>query len=312
MTYLPQSLTVFGGGVIASEYAATFACLGVRVVMIDKYATPLGFLDADLVSGFTREFEQNGGEFRGDSTVQSVEWDGVSKVITVLDDGTVIESDKALVAQGRVANTDTLGLDAAGVVLSDRGLIEVNGQYQTCVDWIYAVGDAIGPPALASSSMKQGRSAAFHALGKPQPEQELITPMGIYTIPEIGCVGLSEAQAIAEHGEVLVGRVNFNELARAQIIAASNGMLKIVADIHGKQILGVQIVGDGATELVHLGQMAMIASLTVDDLAASIFNFPTLAEAYRAAALDVIIKRQKQRRGNSEITDNATVGCANA
>lgn len=294
MTYLPQSLTVFGGGVIASEYAATFASLGVRVVMIDKYPTPLGFLDPDLATSFTREFERNGGRFLGDCNVRSVEWDGVSRVITTLDDDTVIQSDKALVAQGRVANTDWLALDTAGVTLSDRGLIHVNDQFQTEVGWIYAVGDAIGPPALASSSMQQGRSAAFHALGRPHPKQELVTPMGIYTIPEIGCVGLNEGQAIKEFGEVLVGRVDFQDLARAQIIAASGGMLKIVSDIQGKQVLGVQIVGDGATELVHLGQMAMMTSLTIDDLAASIFNFPTLAEAYRAAALDIIRQRKTE------------------
>ena len=139
--------------------------------------------------------------------------------------------------------------------------------------------------------MEQGRLAANHALGKLNSVRESLTPMGIYTIPEISCIGLTEAEARKKHGNVIVGRVQLTDLARGQIMAASGGLLKLVADENGRQLLGVQIVGDGATELIHLGQMAMLASMTVDEIASSIFNFPTLAEAYRMAALDVMHQR---------------------
>jgi len=274
--------------------------LGVHVVMIDRYPTPMGFLDPDLIEIFVREFESNGGEFRGNRKVQSVAWDGISKVVTTLDNGDVIESDKALVAQGRIANTDSLGIDAAGITLTDRGFVTVDEHYQTEIPSVYAVGDAIGPPSLASSSMEQGRSAAGHAFGESQQAinstSSLATPMGIYTIPEMSSVGITELQARKEHGDIIVGQVNLVDLARGQIMAAKNGMLKLVSDAEGKQILGVHIVGDGATELIHLGQMAMKCT-SVDELAGAIFNFPTLAEAYRMAAQNVIRQRKPLKPG---------------
>lgn len=310
MSYLPQSLTVFGGGVIASEYASTFACLGVRVVMIDRYPTPMGFLDPDLIEIFVREFESNGGEFRGNRKVQSVSWDGISKVVTTLDNGDVIESDKALVAQGRIANTDSLGIDAAGITLTDRGFVTVDEHYQTEIPSVYAVGDAIGPPSLASSSMEQGRSAAGHAFGESQQAihttTSLATPMGIYTIPEMSSVGITEQQARKEHGDIIVGQVNLVDLARGQIMATKSGMLKLVSDREGKKLLGVHIVGDGATELIHLGQMAMKCT-SVDELAGAIFNFPTLAEAYRMAAQNVIRQRKPIKSGLAEEASELTM-----
>ena len=295
MTYLPRTLTIFGGGVIACEYASTFASLGVRVVMIDRYPSPLGFLDPVLVQEFLRQFKANDGLFLGNTESYSVEWDGVSSVVTTLDGGEEIATDKAFVAQGRIANTDSLGLDATGVTLSDRGVIDVNESCQTQVPWIYAVGDSIGPPALASTSMEQGRRAAHHALGIDVSHQRNPpTPMGIYTIPEIASIGMTEAAAVEANGSALVGRTLLADLARGQIMASSGGILKLVSDPQGNQVLGVQIVGDGATDLIHLGQMAMAAGMTIDDLAGSIFNFPTLAEAYRIAAIEVIRMRRAQ------------------
>lgn len=291
MTYLPQSLLVFGGGVIACEYAATFACLGVRVVMVDRYPTPLGFLDADLVEGFVNRFRSHGGEFLGNKNVASVQWDGVSKVVAAFDDGEIVECDKALVALGRVANTDTLSLENANLEVTSRGLIRVNEQFQTDVPHIYAIGDAIGPPALASSSMHQGRSAASHAFGELPKQGRSVTPMGIYTIPEIASVGLDETRAQENNRDILVGHVSFNDIARGQIMAAAGGHLKLIADAQGCEVLGVQIVGDGATELIHIGQMAITSGMTIDQLSTLNFNFPTQAEAYRLAALDVIGKR---------------------
>lgn len=292
MTYLPRSLVVFGGGVIASEYASTFASLGVDVTMIDRYPTPLGFLDSDLAAGFLDQYESYGGKFVGNAKLQAVEWDGAFQVVTTLEDGTTIESDKALVAQGRVANTDSLAVDAAGLALTDRGLIGVDQHFRTKIPSIFAVGDAIGSPALASASMQQGRYAANFALGNSGDVVEGATPMGIYTIPEIAYVGLSEADARKQHGNIIVGQANLADCARGQIMAVSTGFLKLITDETGRRLLGVKILGDSATELIHIGQMALDAGFDIDRLAHTNFNFPTMAQAYRSAALDVVLKRR--------------------
>ncbi|MEZ6123145.1 MAG: Si-specific NAD(P)(+) transhydrogenase [Planctomycetaceae bacterium] len=256
MTYLPRSLVVLGSGVIACEYASTFASLGVEVTMLDKWPSPLGFLDRDLVDVFLKQFRAAGGEFIGGREVTGMDWDGVSSVRVHFSDGTRMKADKALVAQGRMANIDDLELERAGLCATDRGLMAVNEFCQTTVPGIYAVGDTIGPPALASASMEQGRRAARHALlGASSAAMELI-PAGIYTIPEMATIGLTEQQAAEKHGGAIVGRVDFDRLARAHILASSGGLLKLVSDPTGRQLLGVQIAGDGATELVHLGQMA--------------------------------------------------------
>ena len=292
MTYLPRSLAVLGSGVIACEYASTFASLGVRVVMLDKWPAPLGFLDSDLVEVFLNHFRSQGGEFRGGQKVESIDWDGVSSVRVRFADGELLTVDKALIAQGRVANIETLAIQNAGLAATDRDLLAVNEFCQTAVPEIYAVGDTIGPPALASASMEQGRRAVRHALcGAAAATSELI-PAGIYTIPEMATVGLTEAQAIQQHGRAMVGRVDFGRLARAHIMASSGGLLKMVADATGRRLLGVQIAGDGATELVHLGQMALLNGMSVDAFTTTVFNFPTMAEAYRLAALDIMHCRE--------------------
>lgn len=294
MTYLPQSMVILGSGVIACEYASTFASLGVKVVMIDKYPGPLGFLDRDLVDVFLQSFRDSGGEFRGGCKVSSIDWDGVSATRVFFEDGEVLTADKALIAQGRIANLDALKIENAGLAANDRGLLGVNEFCQTSVRHIYAVGDTIGPPALASASMEQGRRAMCHAFtGESHPSLGLI-PAGIYTIPEMATVGLTEQQAIEKYGTAMVGRVDFDRLARAHIMASSGGLLKLVADGFGERILGVQVAGDAATELVHLGQMALMNEMTVDSFATTVFNFPTMAEAYRLAAVDILHERQKR------------------
>ena len=291
MTYLPRSMVVLGGGVIACEYASTFASLSVQVTMIDKWPGPLGFLDSDLVEVFLSQLRSNGGEFRGDCSVHSIEWDGVSSARVLLNDGEVLTADKALIAQGRFANLESLSIENAGLEATERGLLSVNEFCQSVVPHVYAVGDTIGPPALASASMEQGRRAMCHAFsGAPHPSSKLI-PAGIYTIPEMATVGLTEKQAINEHGGAMVGTVDFSRLARAHIMASSSGILRLVADAHGHKLLGVQIAGDGATELVHLGQMALLNNMSVDTFTSTVFNFPTMAEGYRLAALDIIHRR---------------------
>ncbi len=286
MIYLPKSLLVLGGGVIASEYASIFATLGVKVTMIDSNERPLGFLDPDLTGKFCDSFAELGGEFIGCSKVASVSWDDVSSVVVKLEDGTSYRADKLLCAAGRVANVKGLGIENIGITLNSSGLIPVDANYCTCIDNIYAAGDVIGHPSLASASMEEGRRAACHALGLDLGKTFGEMPFGIYGIPELSSVGQSEKEAIQKYGSAVVGRANFEEIARGQISGIQDGMLKMVADPKGK-LLGVQIVGEGATELVHIGQMALLNDGDIDIFIDNIFNFPTLAEAYRVAALNI-------------------------
>lgn len=292
MIYLPRSLTVLGAGVIASEYASIFARLGVKVTMIDAAPRPLRFVDGEIVERFLAGFAANGGRFLGGHRPTSVRWDGLAAVRTVLDDGTAIASEKMLVALGRAANVEDLDLAAAGLAVDERGLVPVDEHLRTAQSHIYAVGDVIGPPALASTSMEQGRRAVCHALGLEPGHPPELSPIGIYTIPEIATVGLDEHEAQKRHGAILVGRSRFDEVARGQIGGITDGLLKLVADGEGRKLLGAHIVGEGATELIHVAQMALLAGLDVDTFIENIFNFPTLAEAYRVAALDIAEQRR--------------------
>jgi len=292
MTYLPSSMLIVGGGVIACEYASTFSSLGVKVTMIDRAEWPLGFLDPELTDFFMRQLAVKGGSFRGSADLKCLSWDGVSSVTATLGNGEILRADKAFVALGRVANVDSLGLENAGLQPSERGLLKVNEFCQTSISHIYAVGDTIGPPALASASMDQGRRAAAHALDGTRHVGAGLLPTGIYTIPEIATIGLSERQAIEKVGKPVVARIPYTHVARAHIMASSDGMLKIICDAEGRKLLGVQIAGDGATELIHLGQMAMLGDMPIDIFVHATFNFPTMAEAYRLAALEIIHIRE--------------------
>lgn len=291
MLYLPESLVVLGGGVIASEYASIFQALGVQVTMIDRYPTPLGFLDRDLTDAFIKDFELMGGTWLGNAVVTKAYWNGVNEVVTELEDGGRVVAEKLLCAAGRVSNIENLSIEAAGLSVNARGLITVDSELRTQVPSIFAAGDIIGPPSLASASMEQGRRATCNALSIPLGNMSSLIPTGIYSIPELSAIGLTEGAATTQHRSVLVGRAHFDEIARGQISGTQNGLLKIICDENGKKILGVMIVGEGATELIHIGQMAMINQCDVDVFIDNIFNFPTLAEAYRVAALSVVGQR---------------------
>jgi NAD(P) transhydrogenase len=295
MMYLPKSLTVLGGGVIASEYASIFQALGVTVTMIDSYPRPLGFLDADLSQTFINGFEHMGGTWMGNTTLKNVYWDGLTHVVVECENGDLVKSEKLLCAAGRIANTQDLALENAGLSLNEQGLLDVDDNLCTAVSGIYAAGDVIGPPSLASASMEQGRRASCNALQLSVGSMSSTLPSGIYGIPELSAIGLTEAAAREAHGEILVGKADFSEIARGHISGIEDGMLKIVCAPDGMQILGVMIAGEGATELIHIGQMAMLAEADVDIFVESTFNFPTLAEAYRVAALAIIGQRAEHR-----------------
>jgi NAD(P) transhydrogenase len=304
LLYLPRSLTVLGAGVISSEYASVFAALGVRVTMIDKYPRPLGFLDPELTDRFVAHFTRAGGRFVGGAQIAAVATDGL-EVTTTLASGETITTDKMLCALGRVAVLEPLAIAAAGLTANERGLLSVDAHCRTSVPHVYAVGDVIGPPALATSAMEQGRRAVCHALGIDPGASAEALPVGIYTIPEMASVGLSEEQVRQRDGGALVGRARFTEIARGHIANSQDGFLKMVADRDGERLLGVQIIGEGATELIHLGQMALVGAAAVETFVENIFNFPTLAEAYRVAALDVLQQRARRPRARPVTSDAA-------
>jgi NAD(P) transhydrogenase len=291
MMYLPQTLTVLGGGVIASEYASIFSSLGVKVTMIDRYPRPLGFLDQALTDKFVHAFEADGAKFIANAKVKRVYWDGISSVVTELEDGTKYHSEKLLSASGRVANIKGLNIEKAGLSLNENGVIPVDVHCKTIVDNIYAAGDVIGPPSLASTSMEQGRRASRAAFGLDLGEMSSMIPSGIYAIPELSTVGMNEAEASKAYGKPIIGVANFNEIARGQISGIQDGLLRLITDPKGEKLLGVQIIGEGATELIHIGQMGLLSNMSIDAFVENIFNFPTLAEAYRVAALHVVGQR---------------------
>lgn len=296
MIYLPRSLTIIGGGVIGCEYASIFSLLGTEVTLIDRAPAPLQFMDQELVRQYISGFERHGGRYLGGQTVREIRWDGAAHVVTTLgEEALTIKSEKLLVALGRQANVEDLNLGAAGLTATSKGTLSVNEYCQTDVPNIYAVGDMVGPPALASKAMEQGRRAVRHALDLPVGDAASTIPVGIYTIPEMASIGLDEQSARERYREPLIGRARFEEVARAQISGAGQGLLKMVADPSGERLLGVQIVGDSATELVHIGQSALQQGATIESFIDNVFNFPTYAEAYRVAALDIIDQAAKRR-----------------
>jgi len=289
---LPTSLAVIGGGVIGCEYAAMFAALGVRVTLIEPRAELLSFLDAEVSEALRQAFIALGVDVKLKTSAGRVERKGddiATELCPVDGDAPASEliTDKLLFAAGRSGATRSLGLEEVGVKLGKRGYIEVDDDYRTSVPSIIAAGDVIGFPALASTSMEQARVAVCHAFGFPYKRQvsELL-PYGIYTIPEVSCVGLSEEDAKSRGYEVTIGRAYYRENARGRIIGDTGGLVKLVFETGSKKLLGAHCVGDRATELIHVGQALILTGGTLDTLIEMVFNYPTLAECYKYAALD--------------------------
>jgi NAD(P) transhydrogenase len=295
LPYLPRTLIVLGSGVIACEYASIFAALGCAVTLLDKAVEPLGFLDPALRAGFLESFRSMGGAYRPGAEAVAARFDGFSEVDVQIKDGEILRAEIVFAAYGRVANLDGIGLDRLKLVINARGHVQVDARFETNIPGIYAAGDAIGPPALACAAADQGRRAALAAFGLPPPPATSLVPTGVYTIPEIACVGLSQTEAATKKIDVVVGRANFSEVARAHIVGEPAGFLTLICERATARVLGVQVIGEGATDLVHLGQAAIATAATADFFVEQIFNFPTMTEAYRIAAFDIMKQRAEVR-----------------
>lgn len=288
---VPKSLVVVGAGVIGCEYACMFATLGVRVTLIDKRERLLPFVDHEISDTLSYQLRQQRVILRLGEEVSNlkVEQTATDSFISLsLKSGKKVPAEVVLYSIGRSGNTEDLNLEAVGLSADDRGRIKVNSSYQTEVPNIYAVGDVIGFPSLASTSMEQGRIAACNAFDHPYISMPEFFPHGIYTIPEISMVGQTEEELTQAGVPYEMGRASYREIARGQIIGDQSGMLKILFHTETRKLLGVHIMGEGATELVHIGQAVMSHNGTIDYFINSVFNFPTLAECYKTAAFDGI------------------------
>jgi NAD(P) transhydrogenase len=286
---VPQTMIVVGAGVIGIEYASMFAALGTKVTVVESRARMLEFCDIEVVEALKYHLRDLAVTFRFGETVTAVERHARG-AIAVLESGKRIPAEVVMYSAGRQGMTEALHLENAGLAADARGRIKVDEYFRTEVPHIYAVGDVIGFPALAATSMEQGRLAAHHACGEPVQELSPVQPIGIYTIPEISFIGRTEDDLTAERIPFEVGISRYRELARGQIIGDSYGVLKLLVSPDDHSLLGVHVFGTGATELVHIGQAVMGCGGTVDYLVDAVFNYPTLAESYKVAALDAMNK----------------------
>ncbi|HUV31023.1 MAG TPA: Si-specific NAD(P)(+) transhydrogenase [Acidobacteriota bacterium] len=283
---IPDRLTIIGGGVIGCEYASIFSHIGVKVTIVDLRTRLLSFLDHELGDALMYLMRKYGVSFVLADVSEKISVEG-DEVVTLTRAGRRIVADRLLYAAGRCGNTEALGLEGLGIRTDDLGLIKVNEKYQTAVPNVFAVGDVIGFPSLASVSMDQGRLAAVHAFRSDDIAcLNNLLPFGIWTIPEVAILGETEESLAAQGHEYEVGTARYFELARGQIINDHDGLLKLIFDIDAGRLLGVHIIGERANELIHIGQAVMTYGGTIDYFVDTVFNYPTLTEAYKVAALD--------------------------
>lgn len=299
MDHIPQSLAVIGGGVIGCEYASIFVALGVQVTLVDGRNRLLPFLDAEISERLRVRLAALGMQFWFNERPVTVQTDA-SGVQLAMKSGKTLQTEAVLFAAGRRAAVDGLSLDKAGLAINDRGYISVDEHYCTAVPHIYAAGDVIGFPALASTSMEQGRVAVCHAFGfKYKQRVASMLPMGIYTIPEISSAGETEESCKEKKIDYCVGRALYANNARGHIIGDTAGMLKLIFARADKRLLGVSIIGESATELIHIGMMVLDHNLTIDEFIEQVFNYPTLSETYKYAAYEGLgnLAGHKMREG---------------
>ncbi len=291
MEGLPREIIVVGAGVVGLEYASFLAALGTEVTLIDQRPVLLDFVDREIIEALAYHLRQMGAVFRLGEKVTRVGIDPQrDRVFAELESGKKVQADALIYAVGRQANGDQLGLEAIGLKPDARGKITVNEHYQTELPHIYAAGDVIGFPALASTSMEQGRLSSCHMFGLPSDRMSDLFPYGIYTIPEISMVGQTEEQLTAGKVPYEVGVAKYAELAKSMMLGDESGMLKLLFDRNTHKLLGVHVIGQRATEIIHIGQAVMYYGGTIDYFRDTVFNYPTLAEAYKVAALDGLNK----------------------
>ncbi len=284
---LPRSLLVVGGGVIACEFATMFAPLGVEVTIIDSHARLLAYVDQELGDLLVEHMRDMGMRLHLNAKVGSIARDG-DQVELITEAGESFQADRLLYAMGRQPNYEGLNIAAAGLAADDHGWVRINDDYQTSQAHIYIIGDLAGRPSLASTAMEQGRQVARHAFARAAAPSAALLPMAIYTVPELSYVGETEQELSRRGVDYVVGRARFAETARGQIIGDDRGLLKLLVERASRRLLGVHIIGESASELIHLGQLAMAAGLGVDSLAANVFNYPTLGQCYKDAALQCL------------------------
>ncbi|MCH1429808.1 MAG: Si-specific NAD(P)(+) transhydrogenase [Chlamydiales bacterium] len=288
--HLPKTLMVLGGGIVGSEYASFFAALGTKVTVVDKKSHLLPLLDAEIGTHLQASLTNLGLEFKGNVKPKEIIRSKENKAQVIMEDGSMLEADMLLYALGRVANADALNLAAANLEVNKWGFIDVNPLYQTSTSHIYAVGDLIGAPALASTSMEQGRLAVRHAFGVRICNLMDKFPLGIWTIPEISTCGYTEDQLKEKGFSYEVGRAYYYEMARNHLAGNQPGLFKILFHPETMEILGIHIIGRGACEVIHIGMVAMNFRAHLDYFVNTVFNYPTYAEGYRIAALNGINK----------------------
>lgn len=286
MKRIPKKLLVVGGGVIGLEYATIYKALDIEVTILEANEYILGFVEKEIVDELVHHLRDTNISLRLDDELADIEKRDDDKVVCRLKSGKSICVDTVLFAAGRQGVTDDLSLELVGIEADSRGRIPVNEDHQTSQPHIYAAGDVVGFPSLASTSMEQGRHAACHAFGAEIHSQPELFPYGIYAVPEMSMVGLTEKECNKRGITFEVGTARFRETARGQIMGLREGMLKMLFSIETQKLLGVHIIGEGATELVHIGQAVIALGGTLDYFMQTVFNYPTLAEAYKVAALD--------------------------
>jgi NAD(P) transhydrogenase len=288
LKHLPTSIVIVGGGVIGTEYAAILAMIGVPVVLIDKRPRLLEFVDAQIIDTLQRHMTDIGVTLCHEEEVVAIREESDGLVTVSLTHRPPITTTTLLYAIGRIGATKHLNLEAVGLTPDARGRVIVNEHFQTAIPHIYAAGDVIGFPALASTSMQQGRHAACHAFGHPDHTDTDLLPYGIYTIPEISTVGRNEEELTKAGTPYAVGIAHYREIARGQLTGDETGMLKLLFHRRTRALLGVHAIGEGATEIIHIGQAVMAYRGKIDYFIDTVFNYPTLAECYKVAALDGI------------------------
>jgi len=289
--HVPESLTVLGGGVIGCEYASVFAALGVRVHLVERRSGLLPFLDLEMGDRLREAMAALGVVFHFGDGAEEVRRVGGRGLLCTLTSGGRLSSEKVLVTSGRIGNTEALDLAAAGVQTNERGHVLVDDDYRTTAPGVYAAGDVIGFPALASTSMEQARVAVCHAFGFAYKRQvSSLLPYGVYTIPEVSCVGLGEQEAQGRGIDVVVGRALFRENARGQILGDLEGMIKLVFDRATRELIGCHCIGERASEIVHVGQAVITLGGKVETFIEMVFNHPTLGESYKYAAYDALAR----------------------